>query len=164
METRKEESLSARSHPAHLPVMDMGNRSNIVFVTVCAEARRPILAKQECVNVIKNAWGESDTWQVGRFVIMPNHLHLFCSPSTMEHPPLKRWVTYWKSLVAVRWPHAKDGKVWQRDCWDRQLRSGESYSEKWEYVRNNPVRAGLVSRVEDWSWQGELNVLMWHDM
>ena len=53
--------------------------------------------------------------------------------------------------------------LWQRDCWDRQLRTGESYTQKWEYVRNNPVRKGLVANADDWPYQGELNVLEWHE-
>ena len=32
----------------------------------------------------------------------------------------------------------RNPSLFQRDCWDRQLRTGESYSQKWEYVRNNP--------------------------
>lgn len=51
--------------------------------------------------------------------------------------------------------------IWERHFWDRQLRRGESYSEKWQYVVTNPVRAGLVQRVADWPYQGELNVLPW---
>ena len=47
--------------------------------------------------------------------------------------------------------------------WDRQLRPAESYEEKWQYVKNNPVRHGFVSHAEDWPYQGELNVLEWHD-
>ena len=47
--------------------------------------------------------------------------------------------------------------------WDRELRRAESYEEKWQYVKNNPVRHGYISRVEDWPYQGELNVLEWHD-
>ncbi|MCX7916496.1 MAG: hypothetical protein N3A53_09385, partial [Verrucomicrobiae bacterium] len=54
-------------------------------------------------------------------------------------------------------------ELWQRDFWDTQLRRGESYSAKWEYVRYNPVRAGLVSDPADWPYQGELNILEWHD-
>lgn len=50
---------------------------------------------------------------------------------------------------------------WQSDCWDTQVRSGTHYAEKWEYVRNNPMRAGLVNTPEDWPWQGEINVLRW---
>ena len=45
--------------------------------------------------------------------------------------------------------------------WDRRLRDSDSYEEKWEYIRNNPVRHKLVTRAEDWPYQGELNVLKW---
>lgn len=143
--------------------MSICNRSDIVYVTVCTKDRKPILARRECVDVLKQAWDESKRWTVGRYVVMPDHLHLFCCSGVPDYPPLKKWVAYWKSLSATRWPHPEDGKVWQRDCWDRQLRSGESYSEKREYVRHNPVRAGFVGKPEDWAWQGELNVLPWHD-
>jgi len=53
--------------------------------------------------------------------------------------------------------------LWQKNFWDTQLRQGNSYAAKWDYVRNNPVRHNLVTRVEDWLYQGELNVLRWHD-
>ena len=35
------------------------------------------------------------------------------------------------------------------------MRDDESYTEKWIYVRENPVRAGLVARADDWPYQGE---------
>ena len=38
---------------------------------------------------------------------------------------------------------------------DHVLRNDESYGEKWKYVRENPVRAGLVSRADAWPYQGE---------
>ncbi len=39
---------------------------------------------------------------------------------------------------------------------DHILRHGESYSEKWNYVHQNPLRAGLVEQPEDWPFQGEV--------
>ena len=39
---------------------------------------------------------------------------------------------------------------------DHLLRSYESYAQKWEYVFQNPVRARLVSRAEDWPYAGEI--------
>jgi hypothetical protein len=42
-----------------------------------------------------------------------------------------------------------------------QLRRSENYTEKWQYVLRNPVRAKLVENIEDWPYQGEMNVLMW---
>jgi REP element-mobilizing transposase RayT len=99
-------------------------------------------------------------WLVGRFVIMPDHIHLFCAPSALDGPSLDRWMRFWKSL-ATSSMGAKAGTVWQRHHWDRQLRSGESYDDKWEYVRSNPVRHGYVVNADDWPFQGELNELRW---
>ena len=47
--------------------------------------------------------------------------------------------------------------------WDRLLPRSESYAEKWQYVSNNPVRHSYVGRAANWPYQGELNVLEWHD-
>ena len=67
---------------------------------------------------------------------------------------------FWKSRVTIAIGKHK-GEVWQRDHWDKQLRRGESYEEKWEYVRNNPVRHGYVKSADDWPYQGVLNELRW---
>ena len=40
-----------------------------------------------------------------------------------------------------------DRPIWQRHFWDTQLRRGESYDQKWDYVMQNPVRAGLAECV-----------------
>ena len=67
---------------------------------------------------------------------------------------------YWKSRATIGIGKHK-GEVWQRDHWDTQLRRGESYDEKWEYIRNNPVRHGYVNNADDWPFQGVLNELRW---
>jgi hypothetical protein len=67
----------------------------------------------------------------------------------------------WKSEAARNWPNSIDSPIWQRHYWDRQLRHGESYAAKWQYVRQNPIRAGLETEEDNWPYQGELNVLAW---
>lgn len=54
-----------------------------------------------------------------------------------------------------------EGATGLADFWDRQLRHGEHYGERWEYVRQNPVRAGFVKNADDWTWQGEMHELRW---
>jgi len=51
------------------------------------------------------------------------------------------------------------GRDWQPGFFDHILRSDESYTEKWNYVRDNPVRAGLVEIADDWPYQGEIVVI-----
>ena len=62
-------------------------------------------------------------------------------------------------MVSRQWPWPQEQPIWQKSFWDTQLRQGESYAEKWEYVRQNPVRKGYVSDPESWAYQGELNEL-----
>jgi putative transposase len=42
---------------------------------------------------------------------------------------------------------------WQPGSFDRLLRSDESAEEKWQYIRENPVRAGLVEKWQDWPYR-----------
>ena len=41
---------------------------------------------------------------------------------------------------------------WQAGFFDHRIRDDDSYRAKWSYVMLNPVRAGLVSRPEDWPY------------
>lgn len=152
-----------RRRPAHQSVVEHFNTSRIVFLTVCTEKRKPILDNYKAQRILIESWKSADSWVVGRYILMPDHLHLFCSPVGLEYPSLKVWVRYWKSISAASWPDVETGKVWQRDFWDTQLRNGESYAEKWDYVVNNPVRADLMVNSSEWPYQGELNVLQWHE-
>lgn len=69
---------------------------------------------------------------------------------------------FWKTTVSKSLM-AREGTLWQTDFRDTQLRRHESYAAKWEYVRQNPVRAGLVKHADEWPYQGELNLLRWHE-
>ena len=44
------------------------------------------------------------------------------------------------------------GPLWQEESFDHVLRTDESFLEKQEYIRQNPVRAGLVTSPEDYRW------------
>ena len=160
---KTEDKLPNRKTPAHLPVFEMHNRAVIVYLTVCTEKRKPILARDEAHALLVSAWRRAGTWTVGRYIIMPDHVHLFCSPARRDYPALKKWVQYWKALVSMEWPWLEDQTVWQKSFWDTQLRRGDNYSDKWKYVCRNPVRAGLCAMPEDWPYQGEMNILRWHE-
>ena len=151
-----------RRRPAHWPPVENGNQSKLLFVTVNTNKRKPILANPKAVDLILEAWIKADAWLVGRYAIMPDHIHLFCAPNRPDFE-IDHWIRYWKTLVSKKWPNPDEQPIWQLNCWDTQLRHGESYAAKWEYVRNNPVRHGLVSRTEDWPWAGEIHVLEWRE-
>lgn len=149
-----------REHPIHLTPLEAHNRPIIVYVTACTANRRKILATPSAHRAVVEAWSAASTWHVGRYVIMPDHIHFFCAPNDLNYPSLERWMRFWKSQ-ATRKMGKPNSALWQRHHWDRQLRSDESYGDKWDYVRSNPVRHGLVAKADDWPYQGELKVLRW---
>ena len=151
---------SRRKHPIHLPPRERHNRAVVVFVTACTVKRRAIPASPRIHQTVVSAWRGASTWLVGRYVVMPDHIHFFCAPNGNDIPSLERWIRYWKSIV-TKGIGAKSSDVWQRDHWDRQLRSVESYADKWEYVRRNPVCHGYCDDPDEWPYQGELNILQW---
>ena len=150
-----------RHHPARMPTVERHNEPIIIFLTVCSKDRKDIFSFPDSVAVIVNAWQNAKSWRVGRYVIMPNHIHLFCTPGTFPAESLQQWVRYWKNLASRNWPRPNEQPIWQRDFWDTQLRRHENYDLKWEYVINNPVRARLVEESRAWLFQGELNFLPW---
>jgi len=97
---------------------------------------------------------------VGRYVLMPDHLHLFVKFQAGPEGSLvalSQWVMLVKNACSKVWrAQGLDAPHWQKGFFDHVLRSTESYGEKWRYVEQNPVRAGLVTRCEDWAYQGEL--------
>jgi len=97
-------------------------------------------------------------WLVGRYVIMPDHVHFFCMPQR-DNCGLSIFVGRWKEWTAkyARRRLAVEMPLWQPEFFDHVLRSSESYEEKWDYVRQNPVRADLVLARDEWPYQGELN-------
>jgi REP element-mobilizing transposase RayT len=151
-----------RRRPSRNEIIEIRGRPNILFVTVAARVREPVFIGESIHKALRDAWSVADFWRVGRYVIMPDHIHFFCATGRIPPPALRPWVKYWKRLVTQAGVFPRDDAVWLPDCWDTQMRDRKHYAEKWAYVRENPVRGGLVDRAEDWPWAGELNALNWH--
>ncbi len=151
--------LHTRKKPVHLPHISRFNQPVILFVTVCTNNRKMILANEQMHVILKHAWSMAHQYHIGLYMIMPDHLHLFCAPAVRNAEKINKWAGYWKRLVSKQL--TQYAPIWQRDCWDIQLRHSDHYHEKWEYVRENPVRKGLVSCPEEWPYQGCLNNLLW---
>lgn len=66
----------------------------------------------------------------------------------------------WKQLSARRILRMQDGAapLWQPEFFEHLMRSDESRSEKWRYVRDNPVRAGLMFEAGEWPFEGWIDV------
>ncbi len=146
-----------RQHPAE-GVFIFRGQATIVFLTVCTQKRETGLANPLVQQALVASWQLADAWLVGDYLIMPDHIHLFCSPQNEDYT-IEQWITFWKRQF--RRLYGENAPRFQSRGFHHRLRSDESYTEKWEYVRANPVRAGLVKDTDDWPYQGSLNDLYW---
>ncbi len=148
-----------RRHPAHIPPVSKHNRPTILHVTVATIENRQILCNPAVHEALQYAWREASFWLVGSYVVMPEHVHFFCSPSCPYPSPLRHWCGFWKRLAGERCEILKS--AWIPDCWDTQIRTSDHFLRKTEYLRNNPVRRGLAKSWDEWPYQGALNHFVW---
>ena len=87
-------------------------------------------------------------WHVTLFVLMPDHLNALLSFARGQS--MSNTIGHWKRFHAT-----KNGVIWQEGYFDHRLRNderGEQLSAKMNYIRQNPVAAGLCDKAEGWPW------------
>ena len=121
----------------------------IFFITVCCEPRGK---NQLCYSNIGRAIFDSvefrnqnAVWYAHLVCLMPDHLHALIS--FPYERPMRQIIADWKRFLATKLKIER-----QRDFFDHRLRKEESYREKADHIRANPVRAGLVTQLEEWPY------------
>jgi putative transposase len=146
------EPVGRRALP-HDPPHFIGTADAIFFITICCQPKGenqlclPATA-EKLFDSARFYWDRS-LWGLPLFLLMPDHLHMLAifGPDANMSKVVRSWKRYTARHVGIRW---------QRDFFDHRLRSDESLEEKAAYILNNPVRAGLVTRSEDWPYQIQL--------
>ena len=138
---------------------------NWIFLTVCTEKRGRWMAQPSVQRALHDIWEHTATaWLVSDYLLMPDHLHLFCAPRDLKFT-IERWMGFWKDrftkTLEDQGGAATPPYRFQTGGFHHRMRDGESYAQKWQYVLENPVRAGLVECAEDWPYSGRVHEIRW---
>lgn len=89
--------------------------------------------------------------KVFAYVIMPSHVHLLCRVIESSLPRVMR---DWKGQTGFEIARSRGirGGIWQARYYDFILRRVADFWEKFEYIHQNPVRAGLAKTPGDRRW------------
>jgi REP element-mobilizing transposase RayT len=133
----------------------------IYYITVCTYNRRRILDRVDVHDAFVQ-FGlrakDRGVW-IGRYVIMPDHIHLFAGFGS-ESMSVSSWVKSFKNAISKTLTNATfSAPHFQKGFFDHVIRSQESCDQKWLYVKENPVRAGLVKLAEEWPYGGQITDL-----
>jgi len=100
---------------------------------------------------------ERGRWNLNLLLLMPDHLHGLIGVDGRDS--LSQLVRDYKRITAKM-----AGVQWQRNFFDHRLRHDESLAEKFAYICQNPMRAGLVHNEQDWPYvfiPGRPNASSW---
>jgi|WetSurSiteA1Bulk_404760.scaffolds.fasta_scaffold124894_1 putative transposase len=129
----------------------------IYFLTWrCTEEK--ILTPEERTIVLEaiRFW-DNRKWSIHVAAVMPDHVHTLTKPlpdgaeGTFDLGEILHSV---KSFSAHKINQLRgiEGPIWQDERYDRIVRDEKELVEKWQYIRNNPVKNGLCERPEDYPW------------
>ncbi len=114
-----------------------------------------LLRRTDAANALVSCLAslEADGALVPHFTIMPNHWHALIAPVVGKTLDLYKVMAQLKgrSSRAINEVLGRRGPLWQREWFDRWMRSEEEWVKCRDYIRQNPVKAGLVK-----DWQGHL--------
>ena len=89
-------------------------------------------------------------YRLSAWVVMPNHVHLLCTPcfgynlAQIMHS-LKSYTSNEANKILGR-----SGHFWQKEYFDRYIRNARHFAKVVAYIENNPVKARLCEKPEDW--------------
>jgi putative transposase len=119
------------------------------FITICCQQRGVNqLCKPDGAKVLFDAarhYHRSEDWYLELLLLMPDHLHMLIAIS--GEADLSKAIRNFKRITA-----RKGDIEWQRNFFDHRLRHDESGTEKYEYILQNPARAGLIREADKWPY------------
>ena len=125
-------------------------------VTIGTAPRRDVFSDGEfgraCLAELSGVAARTSA-KIYAYCLMPDHVHLLIG--VPEGYPLSDIVGDWKSRCYALWRRAGARRTfWQRSYYDHAIRADEDFRTAAEYVINNPVRAGLVRRFQEYELCG----------
>ena len=121
----------------------------VFFITInCAVRGENSLDLPEVAKPLLDGmkvYQEQQKWWIHLALVMPDHLHMLTTLGIQYAMPktISDWKRYWARRLGIKW---------QDDFFDHRIRSEEQYVEKYDYIRLNPVRKGLVKTPEEWPY------------
>lgn len=120
----------------------------------CCALKHPLVAQKVEDALLQF---DGDRYKLITWCIMPNHVHVLIEPKL----ELGKIVQSWKSFTG-RWAKQRSAELelgvpidkpfWMREYWDRYIRHKQHLNNVIEYINQNPVKAGLCLKPEDWPY------------
>ncbi|MGE0464483.1 MAG: transposase [Vicinamibacterales bacterium] len=144
-----------RRRPPRLPGFSYVG-AHAYFLTACTCRRHPAFRDPEAAACARDQLlhlGLAGGFAVPAYCLMPDHAHLLLEARAAS-ADARRFMARWRQQTGFWWRRRHASPLWQEGYWDWVLREDEDVLGVAAYIVQNPVRAGIVARVQDYPWLG----------
>ena len=141
--------------PAHLKTFDYVGPYRY-FLTFCTDSRQRLFVTRERVELVMVQIERSaaeELFAVIAYCFMPDHVHLLIE-GRCDSSDCRRFINRAKQFSGFHYAKAFGHRLWQRYGFERVLRDDEATLSVARYILENPLRARLVQRVDDYPFVG----------
>jgi len=130
---------------------------SVYFVTWRCKDYQTLSLEERTITLEAIKYWEGRKWTVHAAVIIPDHVHLLGQPLPLPgggFVDLAEIIHSIKSYSGHEINKKRDttGSIWQYERFDRIVRDEAEFLEKWEYIRNNPIKNELAENPEEYLW------------
>jgi len=136
-------------------------------LTVVSYERKPILIDN--IELLRDSFRRSKEkyeYKINAIVILPNHFHMIITPKIAKEyskiiSHIKRSFIYGldestrnesKFEMSASKYRRQNSTIWQRRFYEHTIRDEKDFKQQLEYLKNNPVKHGLVNDSKDWEY------------
>src|SRR5579862_1949755 len=130
----------------------------VFFITTVTANRQPIFRRDAVARLLIGTlahYRDEGRFLLHEFVIMPDHVHALIAPA--HEISLERAMQFIKGGFSYRLKSRPP--IWQESFTNHRVRDWKDYEHHREYIRMNPVRAGLAARAEAYPYSSAAGVL-----
>ena len=145
----------------------------LYFLTFSVVEWLPVFIAEEPCRIVTeslNFCHESKSLRINAFVIMPTHIHLIAFDEAFDSERLHKALTDFRKFTGRKLAdycarhvlaaftdvfrkqagEDRTRRFWQPTRHPEAIYSRDFWQEKVDYIHNNPIKAGLVHRVDHW--------------
>ena len=141
--------------PGHLKTFDYTGLYRY-SLTFCCHNRQQLFTQDPVVKSVLSQFehvASKELFAIVAYCFMPDHVH-FLVEGKSERSNCLRFVSRAKQRSGFRFAQSWKKRLWQRYGYEHVLRNDESTMAVARYILENPLRARLVERVEDYPFAG----------
>ena len=129
----------------------------VYFITWRCQKGRSLSLEERTITLDAIRYWDTIKWTVYAAVVLPDHAHVLAQPLPKQEAGVFNLTEILHSVKSfssqkINQQRSEQGSLWQTESYDRIVRDEAEFLEKWQYIRNNPLKTELALYPEDYPW------------